>query len=282
MNILTFDIEEWFHLLEFEPVRRMDSWSSFESRIDKNLNRILELLDEANQPATFFVLGWIAEHYPNLIKRIDEQGYEIGLHSYGHQLLREIERTAFVKDLRKAKDIIQNITTKPLEAYRAPGFSLDQNQSWVVEELIEHQIKIDASICPPTHFHGGFKYHVPNQPFKLNVNGKEIKEFPVGYRNLMGIRFLFVGGGFFRFYPLSLIRSQLKKEKYNMTYFHPGDFDDKQPRLEGLPPMRRLQSYVGLKNNFQKFKKILKDTDFVDLRMADTMVDWDKVVTLGL
>ena len=187
MNILTFDLEEWFHLLDHASTRSPKNWSKFESRIDVNVDRILDILEMANTKATFFCLGWIAEKYPYLVKKLSDSGYHIACHSHTHQLAYEQTRQEFTEDLLIAKSTIENVIGKKVDTYRIPGFSLIKNNLWALEILAENGFEVDCSIFPANRGHGGLPSFNYNGPLLLKLqNGKVLKELPLNTKNIFG------------------------------------------------------------------------------------------------
>ncbi len=282
LNILTFDIEEWFHILSNDSTRNAASWEQYETRIYSNVDRILELLDERNQLATFFCLGWIAKKYPDVLRRIQSQGHEIGTHSNKHQLVYEQSRRDFKNDLAISIDRIQNVTGQKVRAYRSPGFSIKEESKWAFECLIECGIEIDCSIYPARRGHGGFSSFPFKEPCKVEVNGHYLKEFPINTYVAFGYDVVFSGGGYFRFFPYWALNHMMKKSQYVMTYFHPRDFDADQPIIKGLSFERRFKSYYGLKPAFAKLKRLLSEHAFMDLRNADKIIDWDNAKKISV
>jgi len=276
MNILTFDIEDWFHILDNPSTKSEKQWIQLECRIHQNLDRILYLLDKHNQKATFFCIGWVARTYPTIVKKIDNFGHEIGTHSDMHQLAYEFTKEEFRQDLERSIKSIEDVVGKKVRAYRAPGFSLMHQNQWVFEELIKNGIEIDCSVFPAKRAHGGFKEFGYAQPAYIEVGGSKIKEFPINLYPLFGKNIIFSGGGYFRLIPYPLIKHFMKKSKYVMTYLHPRDFDYAQPMIEGLSAFRRFKCYVGLSSALSKLDRLLNDFDFVDLKEADESIDWSK------
>ena len=276
MKILTFDIEEWFHILDHESTRDELSWNKFDYRLEKNMDRIFQLLVKNNQSATFFCLGWIAKKFPKVIKKIDNSGYEIGSHSNLHSLAYNQTRKEFKSDLEKSIYTIEDVTGKKVKYYRAPGFSLMESNKWVFEELINKGIDIDCSIFPASRAHGGFEKFPSKSPVIVSVAGKKIKEFPINTISLLGRNLIFSGGGYFRLMPYPLLKLLTKRSEYIMTYFHPRDFDFNQPMINDLSKIRKFKSYYGLKNAFEKLEKLINDFDFVDLRDANKNFNWEK------
>ena len=276
MKILTFDIEEWFHILDNESTKTVKKWENFEYRIDSNIDRILELLADKNQKATFFCLGWIALKFPHILKKISSCNYEIGSHSNLHRLVYEQSRKEFKADLRDSINRIEDIIGKKVKSYRAPGFSLINNSKWVFEELLAAGIEIDCSIFPTSRAHGGFLNFPSNKPVIIDIGDREIREFPINTISFASKSFVFSGGGYFRLFPYFLLHPMFKNSKYVMTYFHPRDFDIEQPIIRSLSNIRKFRSYVGINNAFFKLEKLISDFDFVDLTTANNSINWDK------
>lgn len=275
MNVLTFDIEDWFHLLDLEPNRSSLEWSHNESRVEASTGALLDKLAQRDQPATFFVLGWIARKCPRLVRRISDAGFEIGTHSDMHQLVYEQARADFQQDLDRSVKTLQDVTGQPIRAYRAPGFSVTRLTPWAFDVLIERGIEIDCSIFPAGRSHGGFPGFGAARPALVQRGGALLKEFPINTALIAGLPLVFSGGGYFRLLPYPLIRRLMQRAPYVMTYFHPRDFDVGQPILKGLSVKRRFKSYVGIGSSINKLDQLLTEFRFVDLAKADQSVDWD-------
>ena len=276
MNILTFDIEEWFHILDNNSTKNEVEWNNYEIRIYENTDRILNFLLENNLKATFFIVGWIAEKHPELIKKIDKLGFEIGSHTHMHQLMFEQSRTEVEEDLKKSIRTIENLISKKVACFRAPGFSITEKNKWVFETLYENGITHDSSVFPANRAHGGMPSYKKAIPSKLIMNGVEIKEFPINTKPFCGKKVIFSGGGYFRLTPYNLIKYWTSNSDYVMTYFHPRDFDPKQPIIEDLSLIRKFKSYVGLKSCLPKLNNWVNDFEFVDLKTADRNIDWNR------
>lgn len=283
MNILTFDIEEWFHILDNDSTRTEKEWSNFEYRLESNMERIFELLDRKNQKATFFVLGWVAREFPDVLKKIDRMGYEIATHSDTHQLAYEQNKFQFNEDLKKSLGSIEDIIGKKVTTYRAPGFSVKESNKWVFEYLMHHGIKVDCSVFPAQRAHGGFEKFGSAEPSIIEIAGKHLKEFPINTMNITGKNVIFSGGGYFRFLPYFLIKQMMEKSEYVMTYFHPRDFDAEQPIIQELPLARKFKSYYGLNGAFKKLEHLIDDFNFLDIATADKLIDWEtqKIIRLN-
>ncbi len=276
MNILTFDIEEWFHILDNDLTKSEKDWLNFESRIEFEMNTIFEIIDKFNVDATFFVVGWVAEKYPNLIRKLSDLGFEVASHTHLHQLAYTQSRKRFYNDVEKSIKTIEDCTGKKVTSFRAPGFSITENNLWAFQVLYELGIKIDCSVFPGKRFHGGLTKHNLSTPSIINYNGMKLKEFPINIHTILNKNFVFSGGGYFRIMPYRIIKNWTKKSNYVMSYFHPRDFDYLQPPIPGLSPLKNFKSTVGLKNCKSKLEMWLKDFDFIDLKTADRMVDWSK------
>jgi polysaccharide deacetylase family protein (PEP-CTERM system associated) len=282
VKILSFDIEEWFHILDNPETRTTESWRQYESRLQQGVDSILELLDESGQPATFFCLGWVAENHPNVIRSIADAGYEIASHSYAHQLAYEQSQEEFRQDLQRSLAVLQDITGKPVDTYRAPGFSITGANLWAFDELIEAGIKVDCSLFPASRAHGGLPSFGDAVPTVGNRGGQDIRLFPINTRSILGKKIIYSGGGYFRLMPSALLRSWFGSDDYVMTYFHPRDFDPGQPMVPGLGPVRRFKSYVGIRGARDKLRRLLQANTFTDVRTANQSVDWSSAPRANL
>lgn len=282
MNILTFDIEEWFHLLDNPSTKTEQQWNGYESRIYRNMDIIFKILDITNTKATFFCLGWIAKKYPDVIKEIHNRGYEIGTHSNMHQLAYEQNREEFKMDLDISIKTIEGLIGDKIRIYRAPGFSIKQNNKWALEVLAEQGIEIDCSIFPAERAHGGFMEFDSIYPCLVQVGNQLIKEFPISPVPIFGQKVIYSGGGYFRFFPYKLIKKLTQKADYTMSYFHPRDFDSNQPVIKDLSTERKFRAYYGLDKAYDKLVKFLTDFEFSDLATAEKKIDWNKAKTIIL
>lgn len=277
MKILTFDIEDWFHVLDNTSTRGISDWANYSSRFEPIVDRLLSIVEDRNLKATFFCLGWMAERHPHVIRRIHDLGHEIGTHSYAHQLAYEQTPEQFTQDFKRSLDVLENATGEKVRAYRAPGFSLTSNNRWVFDKLVEHGIEVDCSVFPAARAHGGFAEFGACGPALVETLSGQIKEFPINVWEAFGLKLVFSGGGYFRLLPYAMIRALALRSPYLMTYFHPRDFDPDQPLIPGLSAVRRFKSYYGLSSAEDKLKRLLNDFEFIDLRTAVSRVDWSTV-----
>lgn len=270
MNILTIDVEEWFQF--FEDLDKGEKYKNYEVRIYENVDRILGLLEENNIKATFFVVGWIAKRYPDIVKRISEN-FEIGSHTMTHELVGSLNKKEFYNEVYSSVSLIEDLTSKKVIAFRAPGFSIGKNELWAFEVLSDLGFEIDSSFLP---YNFGLNMS-KTSPCIIEYNGIKIKEFPINYRKFLSKGIIYSGGGFFRFFPYRLLKSWVKDSDYFLAYIHPRDLDSKQPIIKELSPIQFFRSYYGLKNSFSKFQKLLMDNDFIDMDLAEKLIDWGKV-----
>lgn len=273
MNILSFDIEDWYN---HDDYSRDFAWEKHEVRIYEGTYKILNALAEKNIKGTFFCLGWIAEHYPLIIKRIAEAGHHIGCHSYQHELVTRLTPRDFKQYTYKAKSLIEDICGKEVSAYRVPSFSLTKENLWFFDVLVELGFKYDSSIFPYKHEFGGFPGFRVVEPFLIDVNGTYIKEYPICTKKILGQSIVYSGGGYFRVMPYFLLKKWTSNSEYVLTYFHPSDFDPKQPHMHQLSLMRQLKNRIGLKTAYPKFKKYISDFDFTSILDYDEGIDWNK------
>lgn len=277
MNILTFDVEEWFHLLDFDATRTEAEWGKYEVRIYENVDRILDILELTNTKATFFIIGWVAKTYPDVVKKIAAK-YQIGSHTMNHQLVWQQTPEEFRNDVESSVKLLQDITGQPIECFRAPGFSIRESEPWAFDILADLGIKYDCSIFPAHHAHGGMASYGAPVPSLIKHGSIEMKEFPVTTKDFMGKKIIFSGGGYFRLCPYFLIKKWSKENPdYLLSYIHPRDLDGGQPMLEGLPLKRKFKSYVGTKGAAEKLRRYLKDFKFTDVKTAAESICWDKV-----
>ena len=279
MNILTFDIEEWFHC---DMTYANRNWDEYEVRIYESTDRILNVLEQRGLKATFFCMGWMVRKHPELILKIKGKGHEIGCHSDMHELVTSFKVHEFRKDTEMAIKSIEDVIGSKVIIYRAPAFSITENNLWVFEVLIENGIEIDCSVFPAAHDFGGFPSFGSSLPALVKIKGTQIKEFPMNTTKFLGYYVVFSGGGFFRLLPYKIIRQLMRKSSYVMTYFHPRDFDANQPRLRYLSANRYFKSYVGLKGSFLKFEKLINEFDFMCVSNASAKIDWETTRVLDL
>jgi len=267
LNILTFDLEEWFHINDSTWVG-VDQWPSLEIRVLENTQKILSFLNKHKIKSTFFVLGWIAEEYPDLIRKIDKEGHDIGYHSYLHRIPKFQNRKDFEIDLIKGLSLLTDIVHKPIKLYRAPNFSL--NNKWILDCLISNGIEVSSSIKNPMRYG---KIELPKQPYKFKQGVKEIIEFPLNTIYLVYLKFALSGSGYFRITPKWILDKYLKNNKYNILYFHPNDFDINIPKPVKLGYYRNALNSIGTKTTLPKLEYLAKNHDFISINQSLKLLD---------
>jgi peptidoglycan-N-acetylglucosamine deacetylase len=282
MKILTFDIEDWFHILDNESTKFVKQWSNFNSRIQLGMDLIFDILETSEKSATFFVVGWMAEKYPEIIREISDRGFEIASHTHLHQLAYEQDRKTFYRDVERSIKTLEDCTGKKVSSFRAPGFSITENNKWAFEDLHKLGITKDSSVFPAGRAHGGMPSFNIALPSIIDYNGIKLKEFPINTHTILGKPFIFSGGGYFRLLPYKTIKHWTIQSNYVMTYFHPRDFDREQPIVPGLSLSRRFKSYVGINNCKHKLERWLSDFEFINLNQADKSIDWNQVPVVKL
>lgn len=279
MVILTFDIEEWFHC---DFISDSSTWANYEVRIHRNTDLILDALENQKIIGTFFILGWIAEKYPEVVRKIISSGHEIACHSYMHELVSGMDYKLFRKDTERSINLLEDITGSKIKTYRAPGFSITEKNTWAFKVLAELGFENDCSVFPANHDYGGFPSFGACVPSIIEIDGYQLKEFPMNSVSFLNRQIVFSGGGYFRLFPFSLIHYLTNRSDYVMSYFHPRDFDFNQPRLSHLPFQRRLKSYVGLKNAFPKFLKWIAYNKVISISEASKQIDWTKAKIISI
>lgn len=284
MNILTFDIEEWF--LEKNCFgNRKEKYQAF----DHYLNLILDNLEREQKKATFFCVGGMAREFPEVVRRITDKGHEIGCHSDKHVWLTKLSEKELLSDTKIAIESLEQCVGKKVISYRAPAFSIGNGNKWAFEILAECGIKRDASIFPATRDFGGFANFGQKTPSIVRCGGVEIKEFPICTVHIVGKEMAYSGGGYFRFFPLWFVKKEMSKSNYAMTYFHIDDlipesermmtkeeFEDyfKEPGTFFNRYKRHIKSNLGKKNAFNKMTKLITANQFQSIESADKLIDW--------
>jgi polysaccharide deacetylase family protein (PEP-CTERM system associated) len=267
LNIMTFDVEEWFHILDLPNPPDRSKWTKLASRAQIGLDLFLEALEESNTTCTFFVLGWLAEKDPNLVKKICSSHHEVASHGYSHELISKQCPVDFRDDLRRSKRIIENISGWETIGYRGPGFSITEKNMWAFDIILKEGFKYDSTLYPGRHGHGGIP-GCPSVPFKISTRGGLLEEFPVPVVSIGGVGTAFSGGGYFRLFPAFFINKLInlynRKGRPVVSYFHPRDFDTDVPRIS-MPINRRLKCYINLSHTLKKLKKMLSNHKFVSI-----------------
>lgn len=265
LNGISFDIEDWFQVENLKEVISRNDWECCELRVVQNTRKILRLLEQCHTRATFFILGWIAEKCPSLVKEIAAVGHEIASHGYGHELVYRSTPEQFYSDIQRSKIILESIIAKPVLGYRAPSFSITPESEWALDGLKDLGFVYDSSIFP-TSFHNRYGFNgASSLPFRFE-NG--LVEIPLSTYSFLGANFPLAGGGYFRLFPYScfqfLCRRLNNQGKGIVFYLHPWELDFQQPRVK-IRLNYRLRHYVNLKKTENRLGRLLKEFRFVPL-----------------
>lgn len=270
VNALTIDVEDYFQVSAFEQHIDRRSWSEYPSRVAANTRTILELLESRGVKATFFVLAWVAERFPDLIREISGAGHEIGSHSYWHRLVYDLQPAEFREDLRQSKSVLEEIIGGEVRAFRAPSFSIVERSKWALDVLVEEGFRIDSSIFPVYHD----RYGIPGAPtefHRLQTQAGPLWECPPSVVRFGRLNIPVSGGGYFRLFPLSwtlrwLERINRRQQQPFVFYFHPWELDAAQPRLKAGTRLSRFRHYVNLTTTRRKLTALLERFSFAALR----------------
>lgn len=273
INAFTVDVEDYFQVSAFADRISTSEWDQHESRVERNTLAMLDLLDEFGVRGTFFVLGWVADRCPDLVREIDRRGHEIGTHSYWHRLVYEQTPDEFRDDLQRSIAALKNVTDQDIVSYRAPSFSITQRSRWALEILAEEGIRYDSSIFPVVHD----RYGIPDaEPFPhvltVGESRRELHEFPPSVYRAWKFNLPVSGGGYFRLYPLRMTSHFLAKingrnQQPFVFYIHPWEIDPEQPRLPGSL-RSRFRHYQNLKSTAAKLRGLLSRFQFGTLTEA--------------
>lgn len=265
INALTIDVEDWYHICGLGKRLSLDKWQEYESRVKKATKEILNILAERDIKATFFILGYIAKRYPELVKEIDAAGHEIATHGFWHNLIYQQDEEAFRKDLRESIDILEGITGKKVFGHRAASFSITNESLWALDVLSKEGIKYDCSIFPIIHPRYGIA-GAERFPYQIKPG---LIEFPPSTVKILGRNLSISGGVFFRVLPYSFIKNSItrinKAGKPAQIYIHPWEIDPAQPRLN-MPFDRKIPHYINIKHTAGKLKRLLDDFEFSSIR----------------
>lgn len=292
MKILTFDIEEWYIEKQFNG-NHSEKYREF----NYYLSLILDILDQCNVKATFFCLGKVATDFSYVVKAIASRGHEIGCHSNEHLWLTKMNPDQLRADTHDALAALQDVIGEKVVSYRAPAFSIGEDNKWALEILAEEGIEKDASIFPAKRDFGGFASFPVSKPVLITSGAVSIKEFPICLTSVMGKQVAYSGGGYFRLFPYSFINSRINSNNYGMTYFH---IDDLMHKSGGLMTRSEYETYfrengslknrivrywksnIGTKGAFDKMCTLIKNNDFLNLKEADSIIDWSKSEMISL
>jgi len=273
-NIFSVDLEDWYQGIEID----LKNWDQFEPRIRKGLDPLLELLQEFNTKATFFVLGYQAEKTPELIRHISDQGHDIASHGYSHQFVYEQTPKDFQFELRKSKLILEDICGKSVVGYRAPFFSITQRSLWALDILLEEGFLYDSSLFPVRNYRYGINGAGRKPGWVTTEGGNKIYEIPLSTVRLLGTNTKYAtnvpmsGGGYFRLYPYTLTKTLIRRLQSDNTglvfYMHPWEYDPEHPNIKFPRRFPKFTHYLNLSSSYDKTKRLLSDFDFTTIKEA--------------
>jgi len=270
-NYLTIDVEDYFQVAAFEDIIDPSNWDAMEQRVVRNTEKVLTLLADHQTKATFFIVGWIAERYPQLVKTIHNQGHRIGAHSYWHRKIYDLTPEQFRADTHKVKSILEDIVGEPVLGYRAPSYSITGKSLWALDILKELGFAYDSSIFPIHHD----TYGIPDAPRFAYRHANGLLEYPISTALLLGRKIPVSGGGYFRLFPYWFTRHALqtinhKEAKPFIFYLHPWELDPEQPRMQQARFLSRFRHYNQLQQTQSRFERLLKDFHFQAIEAAAT------------
>lgn len=277
VNALTVDVEDYFHVSAFEGHVSRAAWENFESRVCRNTERLLSMFEEAKVSATFFVLGWVAERHPALVRAIAQSGHEIASHGFSHTLVYEMTPEVFREDVRRAKAVLEAISGTPVLGYRAPSYSITRDSLWALDVLASEGHVYDSSIFPIYHDRYGMP-ECPRHPHRFGLEFGEIWEFPGSTVRWGGQNLPIGGGGYFRLLPYAWTRWGIEyvnrvERRPVIFYLHPWEIDPEQPRV-AAPFLSRFRHYRNLEKTEARLRRLLDQfrfgTAFDVLSMAAT------------
>jgi polysaccharide deacetylase family protein (PEP-CTERM system associated) len=274
-NILTIDMEDWYQGIELSHC----DWSKCEDRLSRGTSLLLDILDDRHTSATFFVLGYIAEKFPEMVRKIAEMGHEIGTHGYGHELLYKLRPEKFVLDLKRSINCLEQIVGNEIKIHRAPYFSITPESLWVMNILVENGIEYDSSIFPISNYRYGIP-DSPRHPYSIKTKSGSLMELPISTVNFCGKNISLTGGFYLRFFPYSLIKWAIKRINDEghpaIVYLHPWELDPYHPRIN-LPFRIKFPHYYNLGSTEVKLRTLLNDFEFGPVR--DVIITNDANIT---
>jgi polysaccharide deacetylase family protein (PEP-CTERM system associated) len=265
INAMTVDVEDYFQVSAFEGHVSRARWDGFESRVCRNTDRLLQLFDDAGVTATFFVLGWVAERFPDLVRRIAAEGHEVASHGYEHRLVYDQTPAAFAADLRRARVVLEDAAGEPVLGYRAPSYSITNRSLWALDVLIDQGYAYDASVFPIHHDRYGIPQS-PRHPYRVNRERGSLWELPGSTVRFGGQNMPIGGGGYFRLLPYAWTRRGIAHVNENegkavMFYLHPWEIDPAQPRLEGSR-LSQFRHYRNLDKTEGRLVRLMREFRF--------------------
>jgi polysaccharide deacetylase family protein (PEP-CTERM system associated) len=260
VNALTIDVEDYFQVSAFAPYVARSTWDDQPCRVEQNIDRILELLAQGGIHATFFTLGWIAERYPQMVQRIAAGGHELASHGYAHERTGTLGPDGFFADVALAKAVLEDIAGTEVQGYRAPSFSIDDDNLWAYDCLAKAGYRYSSSVYPIRHDH----YGSPDRSRFAHMAHRHVLEVPIATARVFRTNWPAGGGGYFRLMPYALSRWLIRRvnscdEESVIFYFHPWEIDPEQPRVNGVDAKTRFRHYLNLERTASRLQLLLQD-----------------------
>jgi polysaccharide deacetylase family protein (PEP-CTERM system associated) len=260
VNALTVDVEDYFQVWALAPYIPRSQWDETPARVERNVDLILQLLDASGARATFFTLGWVAERFPSLVKRIAAAGHEVASHGYSHHKATELTRGAFFADIQLAKAVLEDIAGTAVKGYRAPSFSIGRENEWAFDCIAAAGYRYSSSVYPIRHDH----YGAPDAPRFAFRSRADLLELPIATARLFDRNWPAGGGGYFRLMPYPVSRWLIRRvneidERPAIFYFHPWELDPGQPRVPGVDVRTRFRHYLNLHQTEHRLRRLLAD-----------------------
>jgi polysaccharide deacetylase family protein (PEP-CTERM system associated) len=270
VNALTIDVEDYYQVSAFDEPGRRDRWNAFESRVCASTDRLLDLMAAASVSGTFFVLGWVAERHPALVRRIAEAGHEVASHGYFHRLVYDLTPEEFRADLRRARAAIEDACGAAVRGFRAPSFSITRRSLWAFDVLVDEGYAFDSSVYPVRRD----RYGVPGAPrfaYRVSTPAGQLLEVPPSTIRRAGLTVPVAGGGYFRLYPYAVtslaIREINREGQPAVVYLHPWEIDPGQPRQAGSA-LSRFRHYVNLERTEPRLARLMSELRFGTMSAA--------------
>lgn len=261
---MTIDVEDYFQVSAFEKYIDREEWENIPARVEANVENILRILEEKNTVATFFILGWVAERFPQVVKDIAKAGHEVASHGYSHVRVTQQSPSEFKQDIVKTKKILEDLSGESVIGYRAASYSINKSNLWAHDEIEDAGYKYSSSIYPIKHD----LYGIPDAPrFPYKVGQNELLEIPISTVEWLGRRIPCGGGGYFRLFPYYFSRFMIKQVNHHerqpcVFYFHPWEIDTEQPRQQGLNVKTRIRHYLNITKMQHRLNKLLSDVNW--------------------
>jgi polysaccharide deacetylase family protein (PEP-CTERM system associated) len=263
---MTVDVEDYFHVSAFAKVIKPADWEQWPTTVERNTRRLLDLFDETGIKSTFFILGWVAERHPQLIREIHARGHELASHGYSHQLVYKQTPAEFRAETIRSKQLLEDLAQTPIVGYRAASYSITRQSLWAIDILIELGFSWDSSIFPVYHDRYGIP-DSPTRPYRISSSGGELLEFPLTTAKLFGYSMPAAGGGYFRLYPYALSRWLFKKATDDnrtpaIFYLHPWEIDAEQPRVPNAGLLSNFRHYNNLERCLPRLQELIAEFPF--------------------